>query len=200
LLQEVAAESPPRVLPKGGPGWLRGRGRGRSVRCAGTHRSGAAAGFVGISRSSRLQGVAPLTSPLRLFAVASEKALDSSMGFVVPSKVPCAPHHPGDASTGEPLAAEPEFGVGGPLPESTRQAVAAGADGIPSVVHSLTRCRSRRGERRREGAEAGSRRSAFSAERGEPSRRVRVARAAEAVAEGLDGATGVYPECTVVTR
>jgi hypothetical protein len=162
-LPGVTAETPPRNLPKGVPGRLRGRGRGRSVRCAGPHRSGVAAGLVEISQSSRLQGVAPLTSPLRHFAVASELALVSSMGFVFPFKVPGAPHHPGDARTGEPFAVEPELGLGGPLPESPRQAVAAGADGIPAVVHPLTRCRSRRGEWRQEGAEAGSRCRAFSA-------------------------------------
>jgi hypothetical protein len=97
--------------------------------------------LVGTSRSGRLHGFAPLTSPLRRVAVASNSTLVSSMGFVIPSKIPCPPHHPGDASTGEPFAVEPELGLGGPLPESPRQAVAAGADGIPAVVHSLTRCK-----------------------------------------------------------
>jgi hypothetical protein len=54
------------------------------------------------------------------------------------------------------------------------------------------------GERRRqEGAEAESRRYAFSAERWNPLPRPDRA-AAEAVVEGLGGATGVCPESTVV--
>jgi hypothetical protein len=131
--------------PEGGSRWLRSRSCGRSVRAADPTEVGGG-GLVGTSRSGRLQGLAPLTSPLRHVAVASDSTLVSSMGFVVPSKVPCNPHHPGDASTGESLAVEPELGLGGPVPESPRQAVEAGADGIPSVVYSLTRCRSRRGE------------------------------------------------------
>jgi hypothetical protein len=127
------------------------------------------------------------------------------MGFVVPSKVPCLPHHPGDASTGEHFTVEPELGLGVPLPESPRQAVAAGADGIPSVVHSLARCINRLGELAAAGAtseaeakgEAESPSHAFSAGRGNPPSRPDRA-AAEAVVEGLGGATGVCPESTVV--
>jgi hypothetical protein len=127
------------------------------------------------------------------------------MGFVFPYKVPCLPHHPGDARTGEPFGVEPELGLGGPEPESPRQAVAAGADGIPAVVHSLTRCRSRRGESAAMGvaveaearSEAETRRHAFSAGRGNPLPRPDRA-AAEAVTEGLGGATGVCPESTLV--
>jgi hypothetical protein len=158
--------------PEGGSGVVRGRSRGCSERLADPHRGGGAGGFVEISRSSRLQGFAPLTNPLRHVAVASDLALVSSMGFVFPSKVTCAPHHPGDARTGESSSVEPKLDLGGPLPESPRQAVAAGADGIPSVVHSLTRCRSRRGETAAKGdvaeAESESRRHAFSAGRGNP--------------------------------
>lgn len=154
--------------PEGGPGRLRGRGRGRSVRCAGPHRGGVAAELVETSRSSRLQGFAPLTSPLRHVAVASDVALVSSMGFVVPSKVACKPHHPGDASTGGPVSAWPEPGVGGSGSGPLRQAATAsnrwdpcgGSPGCPPPK--------RRSERRREGAEAGSRRRAFSAGRGNP--------------------------------
>jgi len=90
------------------------------------------AGFVGISRSSRLQGFAPLTSPLRHVAVASDLALVSSMGFVFPSKVPCASHHPGDASTGESLAVEPELGFGGPKPRDAAASRGVGGRWDPS--------------------------------------------------------------------
>jgi hypothetical protein len=124
--------------PEGGPGWFRGRGRGRPARAVVPPRWGGA-GLVGISRSSRLQGVAPLTNPLRHVAVASDLALVSSMGFVVPFKVPCVPHHPGDAKTGWLVASEPEFGDGGPR---APLAAARGVDGIPRVVHALARCRS----------------------------------------------------------
>lgn len=127
------------------------------------------------------------------------------MGFVIPSKVPCPPHHPGDASTGESFTVEPEPDLGRPVPESPRQAVAAGADGIPSVVHSFAHCRSRRGETAVTGAailteareEAGTRHHAFSAGRGNPLPRPDRA-AAEAVVEGLGDATGVCPESTLV--
>jgi hypothetical protein len=132
--------------PEGGTGvgpWP--KPRTLRARCRSPPKRGGT-GFVGISRSSRLQGFAPLTSPLRHVAVASDVALVSSMGFVFPSKVPCASHHPGDASTGESFAVEPELGFGGPLPETPRQAVVSGADGIPPAVHSSSRCRSRGGE------------------------------------------------------
>lgn len=144
-LPGVAAETPPRtsrrgsgVAPQPKLRALRARRRSPPKRGGG--------GLVGTSRSGRLQGLAPLTSPLRHVAVASDSTLVSSMGFVIPSKVPCPPHHPGDASTGESFTVEPELGLGRPLPESPRQAVAAGADGIPAVVHSFAHCRSRRGE------------------------------------------------------
>jgi hypothetical protein len=47
---------------------------------------GRTTGLVGISRSSRLQGFAPLTNPLRQVTVASDLALVSSMGFGSPSR------------------------------------------------------------------------------------------------------------------
>jgi hypothetical protein len=64
-----------------------------------------------ISRSGRLRGLAPPTSPLRHTAVASGATLDPSMGFV-PSKVPDQPlpngvaAPSGDPSPGSPTEAE----------------------------------------------------------------------------------------------
>jgi len=167
-LPGVAARAPPRGLPKGVPGWFRGRGRGRSVRSAGPHRGEGASGLVGISRSSRLQGVAPLTSPLRHVAVASDVALVSSMGFVFPSKVACRPHHPGDASTGGPVGAWPEPGVGGSGSGPLRQAATASGRWDPFGGSPARLLPKQGARRRREGAEAESRRRAFSAGRGNP--------------------------------
>jgi hypothetical protein len=114
---------------------------------------GRTTGLVGISRSSRLQGFAPLTNPLRQVTVASDLALVSSMGFGFPFKVTRSPLHPGDARTGEPLTTEPEPGVGEPESTSTRQAVPERTGGIPSMVHPARHRRSGRASWRAMGVE-----------------------------------------------
>jgi hypothetical protein len=125
-------------------------------------------GFVGISRSSRLQGFAPLTSPLRHVAVASDLALVSSMGFVVPSKIPCAPHHPGDASTGESPRSSRSSALEDPCLCHRGKPWRRGPMGsLRGFTRSLVA--EAGGERRRQaGAEAESLRRAFSAWWGNP--------------------------------